>query len=330
MKNFDEILKKGQDTDASDIHITAEEKIFFRKAGRLERDEESEIISQEILKEWIEKILDKNEQKRYHQEKELDKAFENQWGRYRINFYWEMGRPAVSIRVLNRELRDLDSGEYPEILKELLKCENGLILITGTTGSGKSTTLAAMIEELNSTRELSIITIEDPVEYIFKNRKALIRQREIGQDTLSYAAALKSILRQDPDVIMAGELRDSESIEAALTAAETGHLVLSTLHTNGAVETINRIVDVFPAEKQQQIRIQLSMVLRGVISQQLIQNKKGSRTAVFEILVVNTAAASHIASGRVNQLGSVIESGRKAGMISMENYIDELKKKGIV
>lgn len=330
MKKFDEILKKGQETSASDIHITAGEKIFFRRAGRLERDEKSEIVSQEILNEWIEKILDKNEQVRYYQEKELDKAFENQWGRYRINFYWEMGRPAISIRVLNKEIRKLDSAEYPKIIKELLECENGLILITGATGSGKSTTLAAMIEELNTTKELSIITIEDPIEYIFQNKKSLIRQREIGQDTLSYAAALKSVLRQDPDVIMAGELRDIESIEAALTAAETGHLVLSTLHTNGAAETINRIVDVFPAEKQQQIRTQLSMILRGVISQQLLTNKQNSRTAAFEVLVVNTAVATHIANGRVNQLGSIIESGRKIGMVSMKNYIDELKKKGIV
>lgn len=330
MKNFEEILKKGQEKDASDIHITTEEKIFFRRAGKLQRDEESEIVSHELLKEWIEKILDKNEKEKYYKEKELDKAFENQWGRYRINFYWEMGNPAVSIRVLNKEIRKLSSEEYPEAIKNLLKCENGLILVTGATGSGKSTTLAAMIEEFNTTRELSIVTIEDPIEYIFENKKSLIRQREIGKDTLSYAAALKGVLRQDPDVIMAGELRDTESIEAALTAAETGHLILSTLHTNGAAETINRIVDVFPAEKQEQIRTQLSMVLRGVISQQLIKNKAGDRTAAFEILVVNTAAASHIASGRVNQLGTVIESGKKAGMVSMKSYMEELVKKGII
>lgn len=330
MKNFEEILKKGQEKDASDIHITTGEKIFFRRAGKLQRDEESEVISPELLKEWIEKILDKNEKEKYYKEKELDKAFQNQWGRYRINFYWEMGNSAVSIRVLNKEIKKLSSEEYPEIIKKLLKCENGLILVTGATGSGKSTTLAAMIDELNTTRELSIVTIEDPVEYIFENKKSLIRQREIGKDTLSYAAALKGVLRQDPDVIMAGELRDIESIEAALTAAETGHLILSTLHTNGAAETINRIVDVFPAEKQEQIRTQLSMVLRGVISQQLVKNKIGGRTAAFEILVVNTAAASHIASGRVNQLGTVIESGKKAGMVSMKSYIEELIKKGII
>lgn len=329
MKRFEEILKKGQELDASDIHIVADENIFFRQTGKLFKDE-GEVISLELLKEWIEKILADKELEKYYREKELDKAIENLSGRYRINLYWEMGKPAVSIRLLSREIRELTSDEYPEIIRELLKCKNGLILVTGATGSGKSTTLAAMIEELNKTRELSIITIEDPVEYIFENKKSLIRQREIGKDTLSYTAALKGVLRQDPDIIMVGELRDTASIEAALTAAETGHLVLSTLHTNGASETINRIIDVFPAEKQSQIRTQLSMVLRGVISQQLLKNKKGGRTPAFEILVVNTAAASHIASGRINQMGSVIESGKKVGMVSMKSYVDELMKKGII
>ena len=178
--------------------------------------------------------------------------------------------PAFSIRVLTKKIQSFGELNLPEILKDMIKYENGLVLVTGATGSGKSTTLAAMIEEINQKEALSIVTIEDPIEYILENKKSFIRQREIGTDTLSFANALKSVLRQDPDIIMVGELRDVESIEAALTAAETGHLVFGTLHTNGAVETINRLIDVFSKEKQEQIKIQLSSILKGIISQQLL------------------------------------------------------------
>lgn len=242
--------------------------------------------------------------------------------------YFEKSFPAIAIRVLKKEIKNLSLEEYPEILKEMVKYKNGLVLITGTTGSGKSTTLATMIEEINVNYEKSILTIEDPIEYIFKNKKSIIRQREIGRDTNSFATGLRAALRQDPDIIMVGELRDLESIEIALTIAETGHLVLGTLHTNSASSTINRIVDVFPAEKQEQIRVQLSMNLRCVVTQQLVNSKDGKRIPAFEILVVTPAVANQILNNKINQIDSFIETGKKFGMISMRESLEILRKKG--
>ena len=229
------------------------------------RDEENDEVSEKFLMECIKEILTEKQREIFKEIKEIDTAFEDvKKRRYRINLYNEKGMPAFSIRVLTKKIQSFGELNLPEILKDMIKYENGLVLVTGATGSGKSTTLAAMIEEINQKEALSIVTIEDPIEYIFENKKSFIRQREIGTDTLSFANALKSVLRQDPDIIMVGELRDVESIEAALTAAETGHLVFGTLHTNGAVETINRLIDVFLKEKQEQIKIQLSSVLKSL------------------------------------------------------------------
>lgn len=247
-----------------------------------------------------------------------------------MNLYTEKRMPAFSIRVLTKKIQSFKELNISEALKDMIKYKNGLVLVTGATGSGKSTTLAAMIEEINQKEALSIITIEDPIEYIFENKKSFIRQREIGTDTLSFANALKSVLRQDPDIIMLGELRDVESIEAALTAAETGHLVFATLHTNGAVETISRLIDVFSKEKQEQIRIQLSSVLRGIVSQQLLLDKEKEIIPAFEILFVNAAVSNYIATGKVNQISNVIETGQKYGMISMREYLSNMYKNGVI
>ena len=217
----------------------------------------------------------------------------------------------------------------PKILKKLIESKKGLILITGPSGSGKSTTLASMVEELNSTKNLNIITLEDPIEYLFKSKKSLIRQREIGRDTHSFAEGLKSVLRQDPDVIMVGELRDRESIAAALTASETGHLVLGTLHTNSASETISRIVDVFPAEEQNEIRVKLATTLKGIVSQRLVRTKNGRRGA-YEILLSIPAVSNLILGNKLNQIDSVIESNKKMGMILMRNYLEDLYSQNII
>lgn len=327
MNEFDKILKDAQKEEVSDIHILTGEKIVFRKQGKLERKDYN-IPNCDDIKKWIENILSKDEKIRYLQEKDIDLSYENSFGRYRINMYFEKSFPAIAIRVLKKEIKNLSLEEYPEILKEMVKYKNGLVLITGTTGSGKSTTLATMIEEINMNYEKSILTIEDPIEYIFKNKKSIIRQREIGKDTNSFATGLRAALRQDPDIIMVGELRDLESIEIALTIAETGHLVLGTLHTNSASSTINRIVDVFPAEKQEQIRVQLSMNLRCVVTQQLVNSKDGKRIPVFEILVVTPAVANQILNNKINQIDSFIETGKKFGMISMRESLEILRKKG--
>ncbi len=327
MNEFDKILKDAQKEEVSDIHILTGEKIVFRKQGKLERKDYN-IPNCDDIEKWIENILSKDEKIRYLQEKDIDLSYENSFGRYRINMYFEKSFSAIAIRVLKKEIKNLSLEEYPEILKEIVKYKNGLVLITGTTGSGKSTTLATMIEEINMNYEKSILTIEDPIEYIFKNKKSIIRQREIGKDTNSFATGLRAALRQDPDIIMVGELRDLESIEIALTIAETGHLVLRTLHTNSASSTINRIVDVFPAEKQEQIRVQLSMNLRCVVTQQLVNSKDDKRIPAFEILVVTPAVANQILNNKINQIDSFIETGKKFGMISMRESLEILRKKG--
>lgn len=327
MNEFDKILKDAQKEEVSDIHILTGEKIVFRKQGKLERKDYN-IPNCDDIEKWIENILSKDEKIKYFQEKDIDSSYENSFGRYRINMYFEKSFPAIAIRVLKKEIKNLSLKEYPEILQEIVKYKNGLVLITGTTGSGKSTTLATMIEEINMNYEKSILTIEDPIEYIFKNKKSIIRQREIGKDTNSFATGLRAALRQDPDIIMVGELRDLESIEIALAIAETGHLVLGTLHTNSASSTINRIVDVFPAEKQEQIRVQLSMNLRCVVTQQLVNSKNGKRIPAFEILVVTPAVANQILNNKINQIDSFIETGKKFGMISMRESLEILRKKG--
>ena len=326
-----DILEKGQEKRASDIHLVNKEKVIYRINGKLMRDEENDEVSEKFLMECIKEILTEKQREIFKEIKEIDTAFEDvKKRRYRINLYNEKGMPAFSIRVLTKKIQSFGELNLPEILKDMIKYENGLVLVTGATGSGKSTTLPAMIEEINQKEALSIVTIEDPIEYIFENKKSFIRQREIGTDTLSFANALKSVLRQDPDIIMVGELRDVESIEAALTAAETGHLVFGTLHTNGAVETINRLIDVFLKEKQEQIKIQLSSVLKGIISQQLLLDKEKEIIPAFEILFINTAVSNYIATGKVNQISTVIETGQKYGMISMREYLSNMYKNGVI
>ena len=326
-----DILEKGQEKRASDIHLVNKEKVIYRINGKLMRDEENDEVSEKLLMECIKEILTEKQREIFKEIKEIDTAFEDvKKRRYRINLYNEKGMPAFSIRVLTKKIQSFEELNLPEILKDMIKYKNGLVLVTGATGSGKSTTLAAMIEEINQKEALSIVTIEDPIEYIFENKKSFIRQREIGTDTVSFANALKSVLRQDPDIIMVGELRAVESIEAALTAAETGHLVFGTLHTNGAVETINRLIDVFSKEKQEQIKIQLSSVLKGIISQQLLLDKEKEIIPAFEILFINTAVSNYIATGKVNQISTVIETGQKYGMISMREYLSNMYKNGVI
>lgn len=326
-----DILEKGQKKRASDIHLVNNEKVIYRVNGELIRDDEFDKVSEEFLINSIREILTEKQKEIFEKNKEIDIAFEDiKKRRYRINLYNEKGYPAYSIRILTKKIQSFEELNLPKSLKNMIRYKNGLVLITGPTGSGKSTTLSAMIEEINQRESLSIVTIEDPVEYIFENKKSLIRQREIGRDTLSFANALKSVLRQDPDIIMVGELRDKESIEAALTAAETGHLVFGTLHTNGAAETINRLIDVFSKEKQEQIKAQLSLVLRGIVSQQLLLDKENKIIPAFEILFVNTAISNQIVSGKINQIPTAIETGQKYGMISMREYISNMHKDGVI
>jgi twitching motility protein PilT len=275
-------------------------------------------------------VLSERERNIFYQNRELDCSFEDSNNlRYRGNFHWERGNIGISIRLIENSIKSMEELGLPKILKKLIESKKGLILITGPSGSGKSTTLASMVEELNSTKNLNIITLEDPIEYLFKSKKSLIRQREIGRDTHSFAQGLKSVLRQDPDVIMVGELRDRESIAAALTASETGHLVLGTLHTNSASETISRIVDVFPTEEQNEIRVKLATTLKGVVSQRLVRTKERRRGA-YEILLSIPAVSNLILGNKLNQIDSVIESNKKMGMILMRNYLEDLYSQNII
>lgn len=248
--------------------------------------------------------------------------------RYRVNRYYQQGSAAVAVRLLHGSIPTLESLSMPPILTSLAMLPRGLILVTGPTGSGKSTTLAAMLDHINRNRSCHILTLEDPVEYLHTHKRCMVNQREVGRDTGDFAGALRSALREDPDVILVGEMRDLETISAAVTAAETGHLVLSTLHTTGAASTIDRIVDVFPPYQQQQIRIQLAMVLRGVISQQLVPTKGGGRTAALEILTITDAAANLIRESKCHQLGTVLQTGAKQGMQSMDMCLASLYREG--
>jgi twitching motility protein PilT len=251
--------------------------------------------------------------------------------RQRVNVYRQQGQYAATLRNLNDEIPTIDQLKLPEVMKRLASLPRGLVLVTGATGSGKSTTLAAMIDFVNDNFKRHIVTIEDPIEYVHKHKNCLIHQREVGDDVTSFASALRSSLREDPDVILVGEMRDLETIGAAITAAETGHLVLSTLHTSGAVSTIDRIIDVFPSGNQAQIRTQLAAAVKGVISQQLLRRADGAgRTPAFEIMVGTDAIANLVREGKNHQIMSMIQSGMKDGMMTLEYCLAQMVRNGVI
>lgn len=327
---LNELLQKTIDSGASDLHLTVGVPPTVRLNGKLSsigevnlEPEDVEKFAREILKENYDKYL---------KEGEIDTSYSMPgMGRFRVNVFKQRNSDAIALRVIALKILTLDDLKHPPVLKDIVQKHRGLVLVTGPTGSGKSTTLAAMINEINNTRQAHIITLEDPIEYLHKHNKCIVNQREIGKDSKSYQSALKAILREDPDVIFVGEMRDLETISVAITAAETGHLVLSTLHTIGAAKTIDRIIDVFPPHQQQQIKIQLSSVLQGVISQQLIEtaDKKG-RVSALEIMVTTPAIQNLIREGKTHQIESAVQTGSKYGMKTMDMAIAELYKKGFI
>jgi twitching motility protein PilT len=316
--------------EASDLHLTVGIPPVIRVNGELE------VLGKEKLQpadteRFSKEILDKDYDK-YMKIGEIDISFSVAGlGRFRVNIFKQRGSSAIAVRVVGLKIPTLNELKFPQVIKNLLSYKKGLILVTGPTGCGKSTTLAAMINEINCTRAAHIITLEDPIEYLHKHNKSIINQREIGKDSLSYANALKSVLREDPDVILVGEMRDLETISVVLTASETGHLVFSTLHTIGAAKTIDRIVDVFPPYQQQQIKIQLAAVLRGIVSQQLIQREDGKgRIAVVETMIATPAIKNMIREGKTYQIESSMQTGSKYGMKTMDIALAELYKKGLI
>ncbi|EGT4136681.1 type IV pilus twitching motility protein PilT [Clostridium perfringens] len=329
MQSLAELLELTVKEGASDLHLTVGISPIIKVNGKLVRLEH-EILRPEDTEAYAREIL-QDAYEKYDAIGEYDTSYSiHGKGRFRVNIYKQRNSTALAIRVISLDMPTLDSLGYPETLKDICNLKRGLVLVTGPTGSGKSTTLAALINEINSNRESHIITIEDPIEFLHKHNKSIVNQREIGKDTLSYERALKAALREDPDVILIGEMRDLETISIAITAAETGHLVFSTLHTIGAAKTIDRIVDVFPPHQQEQIKIQLASVLQTIISQQLVETVDGDRTAALEIMVATPAIKNLIREGKTHQIESSIQTGSKYGMRTMDMELANLYREGII
>lgn len=326
-----ELLNLGMEKKASDIHITVGLPPILRINGELVRLDEKTLSPKES-KELVYKTLDEKLIEILERDGEIDTSFSSPGvGRYRINAYKQRGSYGMALRIIPLEIPSIEELKLPEVIKELSRLRRGLVLITGPTGSGKSTTLAAMINQINKERNCHILTLEDPIEYLHKHQNSIVNQREIGLDSLNFSNGLRAALRQDPDVILVGEMRDLDTISIALTAAETGHLVLSTLHTVGAAKTIDRIIDVFPPHQQQQIRIQLSSVVQGIISQQLLPKVEGTgRIGAFEVMKSTSAIKNLIREGKIHQIDTAIQTGAKFNMQTMDNSLLELYRKGYI
>jgi twitching motility protein PilT len=330
MASIYDLLKIMIEKEASDLHITTGSPPRLRIDGKLVPID-SPPLAPSDTKSLCYSILTDAQKHKFEENNELDLSFGVKGlSRFRGNIFMQRGAVAGAFRTIPFEIRSFRDLGLPEIVNDLVKKPRGLILVTGPTGSGKSTTLAAMIDRLNSERTDHIITIEDPIEYLHSHKKSLINQREVNADTFSFKAALRYILRQDPDVVLIGEMRDLETIEAALTVAETGHLTLATLHTNSAVQTMNRIIDVFPPHQQDQIRVQLSFVLEAVLSQQLIPKKSGKgRALAIELMVPNIAIRNLIREDKIHQIYGMMQTGQaRYGMQTMNQALVDLYSKG--
>lgn len=326
-----ELIEFGISRNASDLHITVGIPPIFRVNGYLEKYGNKPLKPEDTMK-LLKSVLSEKDIKILNKKGEIDLSFSSPGiGRFRVNAYKQRGSYGMALRIIPLRIPTMEELGLPLVLKDLARIPRGLILVTGPTGSGKSTTLASMIDQINRERSCHILTLEDPIEYLHKHNKSMVNQREIGTDSLNFNNALRAALRQDPDVILVGEMRDLETISIALTAAETGHLVFSTLHTLGASKTIDRIIDVFPPHQQQQIRIQFASVIQGIISQQLLSKIDGSgRVAAFEVMVATPAIRNLIREEKSHQIDTVIQTGSKFGMETMDNAILDLYNKGLI
>lgn len=331
MLNINILLKEAVLAQASDIHLTIGVSPIFRVSGSLKVTQYPKLENKDT-ELMVSEITTREQQDKLQAVGEIDFTYAIAGlSRFRVNAFKQRGSLAAAIRVVSEQIPNLEQLGHPKILKTLARKPRGLVLVTGPTGSGKSTTLAAMLDLINTERACHIITLEDPIEYLHTHKTSIVNQREIYVDTQSFVSALRAALREDPDVILIGELRDAETIGIAITAAETGHLVFATLHTGDAAQTIDRIIDVFPPYQQQQIRIQLSLTLQGIVAQQLVPNREASgRIAAMEVLLATPAVRNIIREGKTHQLISVIQTGAKSGMQSMDMSLRDLYRKGIV
>jgi twitching motility protein PilT len=331
IQHIDQLLQFSVDQLASDLHISAGSIPMIRVHGTM-RKLNLPVMTQEFIERLIFDILSEPQKERFDEVKELDFSYKlEKIARFRVNFFQQINGYAVVFRTIPAEIRSFEELGLPEIMKDLALRDRGLILLTGPTGSGKSTTLATMVDYINEYKELHIITIEDPVEFFHESRNCLINQRELGINTHSFANALRAALREDPDVILVGEMRDLETIALALTAAETGHLVLATLHTSSAAKTIDRIIDIFPSSQKTQVRSMLAESLESVIAQKLLPLKDGNgRIAAMEVMVANTAIRNLIREDKIYQIPSVIQASGKMGMQSLDQDLMRLLHKGAI
>lgn len=328
-KKLDRLMDIVIDKEASDLHLGEGRVPTLRIDGELSAIKGEDPLTAEEAEDLAEVMMTKEEKRKLEKEKTVDFSytFEDK-GRFRVNIYYQKGYVSAALRLIPSEIMSIEELHLPEILHKFCLYNQGFFLVVGPAGHGKTTALAAMINEINRKRQDHIITIEDPIEYLFTPQKCIIDQREVGRDTTSFSAGLRSSLRQDPDVIMVGEMRSQRTISAALTAAETGHLVFTTLHTNDAPQTIDRIVDTFPADQQSQIRSQLASSLAGVLSRRLIQRKEGGLINAVELLIANSAVRNLIREGKIHQIPSIIETSQDEGMISLNRSLANLVQKG--
>ena len=325
-EKLEELAKNNK--KISDFHLRAGSPMAFRQTGEIIKVEDVMVTAQD-LKDLLSMNCNEKELLKFETTHELDSAVMLSGLRFRANFYKTINGPAAVLRRVESKIPEMSDFDLPDVLYDIIDMHKGLVLVTGPTGSGKSTTLAAIINEINKKKTHNVITVEDPVEFIHKDLKSIISHREIGKQTESFASALKAALREDPDVILVGELRDLETVGLALTAAETGHLVFGTLHTSGAPETINRIIDVFPPEQQSQIRAQISTSLKMVVTQRLLKTKDGQgRVAAFEVMKCTSPIQNLIREAKIHQIPSIMQTSVRDGMVTMTKSLEDLVKAG--
>lgn len=324
-----DLLQLTVEKDASDLHLISGIPPFLRIEGKLIPVPNETILTPDHIEKFLKDILSADQYEKLNVNKEIDFSLPfSQKARFRANAYTQKGSLAIAFRTIPLEIPEIDSVGLPKILHTFTGLRQGFVLVTGPTGHGKSTTLAAMLNEINKNRSEHIVTIEDPIEFIFKPQKSIISQREMGFDTHSWQVALRSALREDPDVVLVGEMRDHETIQSALTVAETGHLVFATLHTNSAAQTIDRIVDVFPEEQQQQVRLQLSNVIEAVFSMRLVPGVDGKRVVAYEVMLGTSAIKTSIRDGKTHQIDNILQTSTEVGMNTLEMSLASLVRQG--